>query len=193
MPRHKEFDTDAALDRAMETFWAKGYEATSVQDLVERMGIHRGSLYGTFGDKHRLFLAALKRYDRSVARCLLDILERQGSGKQAIRDFFRAKIGYALAADRPAGCLVTNSAVECAAHDRQAAARVAASLARMERAFYKALLRARQGREIAPGRNLRALASYLTMCAQGLTVVGKVRPRRAALRQIVTVALAALD
>ncbi len=193
MARPKAFDTDVALDKAMETFWTHGYQGTSIQDLVEGMGINRGSLYGTFGDKHRLFLAALKRYDRAVTRRLLDILEREGSGKQAIWDFFRAKIAYALAADRPPGCLVTNSAVECAGHDRHAAARVAASLMRMEGAFYKALLRARMGREIPPGRNLRALASYLTMCAQGLTVVGKVRPQRAALRQIVAVALAALD
>lgn len=193
MARHKEFDTDAALDQAMETFWTYGYEGTSIQDLVERMGINRGSLYGTFGDKQRLFLAALKRYDQAVTRRLLDTLERPGSGKEAIRRFFRTKIAYALAADRPPGCLVTNSVVERALHDRPTAARVAASLARMEDAFHQALVRAQHAGEVGKRRNLRALARYLTMCAQGLSVVGKVRPQRAALRQIVAVALAALD
>ncbi len=62
MPRVKEFDPDQALDRAMELFWRKGYEATSVQDLVEHMGINRFSLYDTFGSKHELFMAALDRY-----------------------------------------------------------------------------------------------------------------------------------
>ncbi len=193
MARHKEFDTAAALDRAMETFWTHGYEGTSIQALVERMGINRGSLYDTFGDKQRLFLAALERYEHAVTRRLLDILERPGSGKEAIRHFFRTKIASALAADRPPGCLVTNSVVERALHDRPTAARVAASLARMESTFHKALVRARDVGEIGKGRNLHALARYLTMCAQGLSVVGKVRPDRAALQQIVDVALAALD
>ncbi len=193
MARHKEFDTDVALDQAMETFWTHGYEGTSIQDLIERMGINRGSLYGTFGDKQSLFLAALKRYDQAVTRRLLDTLERPGSGKEAIRDFFRTKIAYALAADRPPGCLVTNSAVERVLHDRQTATRVAGSLARMEDAFYGVLVRARRAGEVRQGRNLRALARYFTMCAQGLTVIGKVRPDPAILQQVAEVVLSVLD
>ena len=68
MARQKEFDREEALDRAMAAFWSKGYAATSIEDLVAHMGIQRGSLYGTFGDKRRLFLAALDRYQRVVAR-----------------------------------------------------------------------------------------------------------------------------
>lgn len=193
MARHKAFDRDAALDRAMETFWSRGYEATSIQDLIGRMGINRGSLYDTFGDKQRLFLATLDRYEQTVARRLLETLERPGSGKAAIREFFRTKIACALAADRPPGCLVTNSAVERTPHDRQTGARIAASLALMEDAFHKALVRARQAGEIDGKRNLRALARYLTACAQGLSVVSKVRPDRAHLLQIVDASLAVLD
>src|ERR1700738_3778032 len=58
----KQFDRDEVLDRAMAAFWTRGYEATSIDDLVEATGINRGSLYGTFGDKRRLFLSALHRY-----------------------------------------------------------------------------------------------------------------------------------
>ncbi|MBK6426479.1 MAG: helix-turn-helix transcriptional regulator [Blastocatellia bacterium] len=61
MGRPKSFELDDVLDRAIEAFWCKGYEATSIQDLVDEMGINRGSLYATFGDKHALFLAAIER------------------------------------------------------------------------------------------------------------------------------------
>ncbi len=71
MARHKEFDQDEALQKAMEAFWARGYEATSMQDLVEHMGINRQSLYDTFGDKHSLFLKALDRYHEVETRKLL--------------------------------------------------------------------------------------------------------------------------
>src|SRR6266851_1586631 len=89
MPRQKEFDREAALDGAMAAFWTKGYTATSIEDLVTRMGIQRGSLYATFGDKRSLFLSALGRYQRVVTRELLAALEAPGSGLAAIRRFFR--------------------------------------------------------------------------------------------------------
>ena len=66
MARPKEFERDVVLDRAMRVFWSRGYEATSIQALVDRMGIQRGSLYGTFGHKRALFFAAIDRYDRVV-------------------------------------------------------------------------------------------------------------------------------
>ena len=65
MARHKAFNREEVLDRAIEVFWAHGYEATSIQELVDSMGINRGSLYDTFGDKHRLFLEALDRYEQA--------------------------------------------------------------------------------------------------------------------------------
>ncbi|MGD9921955.1 MAG: TetR/AcrR family transcriptional regulator, partial [Pseudorhodoplanes sp.] len=65
MPWEKQFDTDEVLEKAMRAFWDRGYEATSLQDLVDHTGINRGSLYATFGDKHALFIAALRRYDES--------------------------------------------------------------------------------------------------------------------------------
>ena len=68
MPWEKQFDVDAALDRAMEGFWSRGYAASSTQDLLGRMGINRGSLYDTFGSKRALFLAALRRYEAAYQR-----------------------------------------------------------------------------------------------------------------------------
>ena len=80
----------------METFWSKGYEATSIEDLVESMGIHRGSLYAAFGDKQRLFLMVLDRYRKVVVRKLLDIPDLGSSGKAAIRQLFATVIEHVI-------------------------------------------------------------------------------------------------
>lgn len=192
MARQREFDRDEALDRAMAVFWAKGYEATSIEDLVARMGIQRGSLYGTFGDKRRLFLTALDRYERVVAQELFDALRAPGSGIAAIRRFFRLRVDGALARRRPLGCLLTNSAVELA-RGNPGAAKVETSLARLERAFLQTLVRAREAGEIAATHNLRALARFLTSSAQGLSVIAKVTPERSVLDDIVAVILSVVE
>jgi len=190
--RHKEFEHDVVLDRAMQVFWSRGYEATSIQHLVDRMGIQRGSLYDTFRDKRRLFFAAIERYDRVVTARLLATLDGSTSGKDAIERFFRLKVELALTPRRPRGCLVTNSATELASRDRGAAARVAAVLARLEAAFHRAVVRAQRAGEIDHARDPRALARFLTSSAQGLSVMAKTFPDRAVLEDIVRVVLAAL-
>lgn len=177
----------------MVAFWSKGYEATSIEDLVTRMGIQRGSLYGTFGDKRTLFLAALDRYERVVARRLFDALETPGSGKEAIRRFFLLKVEASLDRGRPLGCLLTNSAVELSWRDRAATAKVGMSLAKLEGAFFRALVRAREAGEIEAKRDLRTLARFLTSSAQGLSVMAKALPERSVLEDVVEVTLAVLE
>ena len=192
MPRQKAFDREAALDGAMAAFWTKGYTATSIADLVSRMGIQRGSLYATFGDKRSLFFSALTRYERVVTRELLAVLETPGSGLAAIRRFFRLRVEGSLDRRRPPGCLVTNSAVELSPRDRGAAAWVGGSLATLEATFLRALERARAQGELAATRDLQALARFLTSSAQGLSVMAKARPERAVLEDVVEGVLAAL-
>jgi TetR/AcrR family transcriptional repressor of nem operon len=193
MPRQKEFDREAALDRAMSAFWTKGYAATSVEDLVAHMGIQRGSLYATFGDKRSLFLSALDRYQLVVTRELFEALEAPGSGLEAIRRFFRLRVEGSLDRSRPAGCLVTNSAVALSRRDRGASAKVGGSLAGLEAAFLRALERARAQGELAAARDVRALARYLTSSAQGLSVMAKAFPERRVLEDVVAVVLTSLE
>jgi TetR/AcrR family transcriptional repressor of nem operon len=192
MARPREFERDVVLDRAMKVFWSRGYEATSVQHLVDRMGIQRGSLYGTFGDKRSLFFAAIERYDRLVTSQLLATLE-EGSGKAAIRRFFELKVELSVEPGRPRGCLVTNSAAELASRDRGTSTRVGAALKKIEGGFHRAVVRAQKAGEIDRARNARALARYLTSSAQGLSVMAKAFPDRAVLRDIVKVVLATLE
>ena len=187
--RPREFILEEVLDKAVETFWSKGYEATSIQDLVENMGIQRGSLYAAFGDKQRLFLTVLDRYRKMVVKKLLDILDSHASGKAAIRQFFLAVVEHIMTAGPLRGCLVTNSAVERGLRDTATAKKVSLCLLQLENGFYKTLVRARDTGEIDERLNLRAIARYLTSSLQGLLVMGKVRAERQALKDVVDVTL----
>lgn len=192
MARPREFERDVVLDRAMQVFWSRGYEATSIRHLVERMGIQRGSLYDTFGAKRALFFAAIERYDRVVTAKLLAALDGTASGTEAIRGFFQLKVELALQPRRPRGCLVTNSAAELASRDRATTTRVGAVLTKIEAAFHRAVIRAQKAGEIDRARDARALARFLTSSAQGLSVMAKTMPERAVLEDIATVVLSAL-
>src|ERR671916_2831660 len=112
MARHKEFDRDEALQRAMEVFWSRGYEAASVGELVKHMGINRQSLYDTFGDKHSLYLQALDRYREVEGQKMYGVLERPGSVKRALRELFEGVVENALGESGRRGCLVGNAMSE---------------------------------------------------------------------------------
>ena len=136
--RPKEFDVQAALERAMEVFWSHGYEATSVQDLVDAMGISRGSMYDTFGDKHALFSAAIEHYERTVTYGLEQMLAAPGSPLVAIRRCLSLLAGQPRSGPCR-GCMATGAAVELSQHDPKVAKAVQGILLRVEKAFQGAL------------------------------------------------------
>jgi len=187
--RTKEFDPDVALRAAMDLFWRKGYEATSMQDLVDCLGIGRGSIYATFGSKHELYLRALDRYAEQFDGRALDLLSRSGPALPAVREFVRGFLADALTDSR--GCLVTNTAVECP-EDRPLARRVEFSWDGLETAFASALTRARNQGELAADKDPRALARFLVTFVQGLRVLAKV-PDERRMRDAVDQALTLLD
>jgi AcrR family transcriptional regulator len=90
--RTKEFDPDLVLGRALDAFWERGYEKTSMQDLVDRMGIGRRSLYDTFGDKHSLFLRALRRYADERTAEQLDLIERATDAREGLRALLESSV-----------------------------------------------------------------------------------------------------
>lgn len=193
MGRPREFDEGQALERAMQVFWAKGYEPASLHDLTRAMGLSRSSLYETFGSKHGLFLAALERYGDLIVGRLAAELAGDGSPRQAIARVFELAVDSATRQRDRRGCFLGNCAVEVAPSDRAAAARVRAGLARMEDAFHAAIVGAQRAGEIAPGRDPRALARYLTSSLNGLRVMAKANPERAALEDVVRLVLGSLD
>lgn len=193
MARHKEFDRNEVLEKAMETFWRYGYEGTSVQDLVENMGLNRGSIYDTFGDKRSLFLEAIAQYEEKIVQRAIARLEADGASKPAIIEHFHTLIDRAVSDETRRGCLITNTAVELCPHDSDMVQRIAANIERIEQAFYKALLTAKGKGEIPGNRDLHAIARYLTCCMQGLRVVSKVSCDREKLQAIADVALSVID
>ena len=138
MPWEKSFDVEETLDRAMQLFWARGYEATSMQTLVDCTGLHRGSLYAAYGDKRALFIAALRRYDDGMRRELVSDLEARYSPREAIRQLFLAFVAQASEPGCSRGCFLTNTALELAAHDPEIC-RIVAHAQKQIEAFFARL------------------------------------------------------
>lgn len=177
----------------MKVFWRQGYAATSVQDLVDQTGINRGSLYTTFGKKHDLFLATIDRYREVLVARRFAALEEPGSTKRAIKALVMGVVESAGGKDGAMGCLITNSAIELSPHNREVSTKIANSLALMEKAFTKALTRARADGEIDRDKDPRALARFLTSSIQGLRVMSKANPSRAKLRDVAKITLSVLE
>ncbi|MBT7109024.1 MAG: TetR/AcrR family transcriptional regulator [Methylococcales bacterium] len=192
MGRSKAFNEELVLDKAIEVFWAKGYEATSIQDLVDAMGIQRGSLYGTFGSKQELFLKSLDRYSLVVVKDLLGLLTSKTSALESIELFFDKLVEHLLTAGPLRGCLITNSAVEFGLRDERTRQKVLYLLNGLEQGFYQTLLSAQESGEISKEHNLTALAEYLTNSMQGLLVMGKVHSERSVLENINRITLSVL-
>ena len=184
MARPKAFNEEEVLDKAVAVFWAKGYEATSMQDLVDAMGIQRGSLYAAFGSKQQLFLQSLDRYGKVVVKQFLDILESKPSVIESIELFFAQLVEHLLTAGPLRSCLVTNSAIERGLRDAETKKQVLQLLNELEQGFYQALQRAREKGEISTELDINKLANFLTSSMQGLLVMGKVCSERSVLEGI---------
>ncbi|MCD9140846.1 TetR/AcrR family transcriptional regulator [Streptomyces albireticuli] len=192
MARTKEFDPDAALQSALELFWERGYEATSMADLVGHLGVARASLYATFGNKHELYLKALERYGEQST--VLEELSQPGPALPAVRALIRRFADESACDELRRGCFITNTAVELAPHDPAAGRRVERSWDGLETALTSALMRARAQGELPAGRDPAGLARMLLVLMQGMRVVGKAAPAGSArLRDAADQALSLLD
>jgi TetR/AcrR family transcriptional repressor of nem operon len=193
MARPREFDVDAALERAMGIFWTKGYEATSLDDLCEATGLSRSSLYATFGSKRNLLLRTVDHYAAQRSPSIAAVLARP----LPVRDAFAALAGefidQIVSGAGRRGCFLGNCAAELPRHDRAASARVRQGLTRTETVFRDALARGQARGELAEKADIGALARFLTAGFQGLRLVGKVNPDRAVLEDIATTMLRCLN
>lgn len=193
MARTKEFDPDAALQAALELFWERGYEATSMADLVERLGVARASIYATFGGKNELYIKALDRYLRLRDVLVVEVLSQPGPVLPAVRSLVGSYVAETLGDERRRGCLVVNAAVEVMARDPRAARRVESSWDTLETALASALTRAVAQGELAGDRDPRALARFLLVVLQGMRVLGRAPdPDPARVRDAAAQALAVL-
>ena len=146
MARPREFDIDEALDAAMAAFWARGYEATSLNDLMQAMGLQKGSIYKAFGDKHALFLSALRHYLDKMYEAQRATLAKAPSPRAALQAWLERLVEAAPAEGGSCrGCLAVNTLVELGPHDAQARALLEAHFERVRRLLAE---RIRQGQEL---------------------------------------------
>jgi TetR/AcrR family transcriptional repressor of nem operon len=191
--RPREFDSDAAVEKAMHAFWARGYRATSIDDLCASTGLSRSSLYAAYGGKRELLHRSLERYETQTLMRIDAALSGDAPVLRAISGFIDGLIDRIVAGPGRAGCFIGNCATELAAQDRATAVRVRQSLARIEAAFADALVRARARGEIAADADATSLARFLVSGIQGLRLIGKANPDRAALQDIAAVMLRCLQ
>lgn len=194
MARPKEFDPEQALDRAMHVFWHKGYEATSMEDLLAAMDLNRGSLYATFGDKRELFLKAMDRYCAGGGiGSRISILNEPGPALPLIRRFIDRMLEFGLSDPLRRGCLLTNAVMELGPRDKNIARKVAGRLQMAEEAFFKLLARAKREGELANDQDPRALARVLVTMMQGTIVMIKAGTPANVVKQTAETALSILD
>ncbi|WP_406465217.1 TetR/AcrR family transcriptional regulator [Streptomyces sp. NBC_00111] len=192
MARTREFDTEAAVSRAMDLFWTRGYEATSVRDLTAHLGIGQGSLYAAFGDKDGLYRAALEHYRTTLAADALRSLDEGTDVRSAIRTLLVGRIRIGVGHDGR-GCLATNAVCERAPAD-PTTRRTVRDIQEAGREALTDLLRGAAERgEISTRHDPHTLAAFFVTFLGGLLVSSKITPDARALEPLVEVALGALD
>jgi TetR/AcrR family transcriptional repressor of nem operon len=193
MARPREFDEARALESAMNAFWERGYNGTSVSDLMVATGLNKGSLYGAFGDKRKLFLKAVEYYQQVGLQAMRAVLEQPGSAKQAIARWMSIVAQGCCAEDGWRGCFVFNTAVEMAPHDEEIADWVRQVMRRSQQMFRAALERGQAQGEFSPGLDCEAAACLLVVSVAGMRVICKTSPKQKELRGVVDLILAVLD
>ncbi|KQX68130.1 MULTISPECIES: TetR/AcrR family transcriptional regulator [unclassified Paenibacillus] len=191
MARTKEFDEDAVLIKAMRLFWEQGYEKTSMMDLVSHMGVHKRSMYDSFGDKHSLYIKALKRYSEMIEQSVKRIINGTISAEEAIRLLLETTIRRDDD-ELPKGCLMVNTAVELAPHDSESRAWVNQSLTDFEQLIRELIEAGQQSGELDKTLNAEWLSCYFNNAFTGLRVLAKTTDDREKLMQIVETTMSVL-
>ncbi|MGG4142518.1 TetR/AcrR family transcriptional regulator [Paenibacillus algorifonticola] len=171
MARSKEFEESVVLDKAMRLFWEQGYEKTSMTDLVNHMGIHRRSLYDTFGDKHTLFLKAVELYENKISTALAAGVKRSKTATEALQSI----VGFMICGEEnPAsGCLIVNSTVELAARDADMNNKSIEMFSAEEQLFKDIILWGQQDGEFTSEYDAGEMAEYLHNVGVGLRVMAR--------------------
>ena len=176
--RPRSFDVEAAVERAMNVFWSRGYHATALPDLLAATKLSRGSLYAAFGDKHSLFLRALDRYIADALTRMDLELDPDSEPIGGLRAYLAGYVDRTSGANGRRGCLLAATAMELAGQDAEVRRRIAGFFKAMEDKVAGALSRARTAGKLADGVEPSSAARILVCFVEGLRVVGKTAPAR---------------
>ncbi len=192
MSRNREFDPKAALEKAMMVFWQKGYDETSIDDLVEATGVSRYGLYGEFGNKRGLFLASLDHYQETAVREYFGIVEQPGAGLREIRTYCNKLVDVYSQPVGKLGCLVCNTATDVAPHDKGVEKKVKAAIVRMTSGFGTALMNSKERGELRSDLDVHQAADFLTGTLLGASVMARSGASNLMIKHTVEMALASL-
>ncbi|MBN2222016.1 MAG: TetR/AcrR family transcriptional regulator [Vallitaleaceae bacterium] len=184
MGRSKEFEENDVLQKAMELFWEQGYEKTSMSDLVEHMGIHRKSIYDTFGDKHSLFLKAVDRYSEFSTAAFKAEADRAETAYQAMQNIFDYIIeGYE---DKHIGCLFVNAATEFGSWDHEILMKVEEAFAQAEAFITEIIKKGQKSGEFSSKYSDELLGEIIHNALLGMRVLVRTSASKEKLRNIST-------
>ncbi|WP_459993314.1 TetR/AcrR family transcriptional regulator [Methylosoma difficile] len=186
--RTREFDTRQAISNAMEVFWRKGYKGASMTELLAAMGIGKGSFYAAFGSKHELYLQALRHFrDTGMLFKHSTALSEAKFAQESIKELFDQLIKRTINEQKT--CMLGKAALDFRGQDPQVAEIVDMGVSQLEKAILEILSKAQATGEIAEGRDLKVLSSYLTAAFYGIQVLGGAKPCRENLEQVVATVL----
>lgn len=190
--RPRGFDDEAVIEAAMEVFWSNGYEATSAQDLVERTGLGRGSLYNAFGSKQGLYHEALKRYQEQALQAQLEILGGPGSLKERLRNLMLWGLESDLDPVKRRGCMALFAVLERASKDPEVAQISRLYANRLEQALCHAFAVGQRNGEVTAAASPLSLARAFQGSYYGLRVLGRSVQDRTVLLDVIESTLALL-
>lgn len=193
MPKVKLFDKEEVLQKAMMLFWRKGYHDTSIQDLVEHLGISRSSLYDTFKGKKQLFEQAFKRYSVSNVEGFRNFISTQDDVRGTLRSVFQKIISDDKTDEDCKGCFVVNTTTELVPAEPLIKTLITAHKETMEQIFLTFLQRGVETGQISPNKDIKTISHLLFTLMTGFRVVGKTRPDLDELHNSVEVVLSLLD
>lgn len=193
MGRLKAFDETRALDAAVDCFWSRGYEATSIRDLADAMRIGGASLYNAYGDKRALFARSLQRYAERSMRERIARLEANHRPKEAIRAFLAEIIDRSIKDPDRKGCLLVNSALDVAPHDAEIGKVVAGYLDELRAFFRRNIEAARAAGQVPRTIDAEDVSAHLLGVLAGIRVLARTGAKRKLLEAVARPALDLLE
>ncbi len=192
MPRLREFDPQTVLADATQIFWRNGYADTSMEDIVSQTGVSRYGLYGTFGNKKELLIAAIRHYDETMSQLLMASLQDHEASLPAIINYWRTIAEHAKDEIFCAGCLIVNVAVEVAPHDSDVSAEVQRIDRKHQALFTRAIQNGQMKGEVPTHIDAEGSALMMVSLARGLALMVRAGTDSDTLWPAVNAALATL-
>jgi TetR/AcrR family transcriptional repressor of nem operon len=189
MARPRDFDENETLAKAVQLFWLKGYNGTSMQDLLDTLALSRSSLYRTYTDKHTLFMKALANYQKFSSAEIRGVVNDADTAKETIRKLLEFTVDKMLSDEQQKGCFMVNSEVEAGPHDKEVLDMVLFNDKELEDALFKILKKGQDSGEIKKQMNIRAMARFYLSILKGIRVTAKSTSDKAVFNDIIEMAL----